>query len=100
MTVEPYVKSIPIVYPLTGIPGSSHSTRVQVKGVGHDPFSGQVMILFPIGLYPTLQLYCTVAPYCVSPSTSVAIALVTFGSLPQSTTAKKKNIKNDWLIDN
>ena len=73
---------------MTGDPGSSHSTMVQIKGVGHDPLSGQVMILFPVGIYPILQVYCTVAPYCVSPSTSLAIALVTLGSLPQSTTAK------------
>ena len=75
--------------PLTSGSGSPHSIMVRVKGIGHDPLSGQVMILFPIGLYPTLQLYCTVAPYCVSPSTSVAIALVAFATLPQSTTAKK-----------
>ena len=47
------------------------------------------MILFPIGIYPILQLYCTVAPYCVSPSNHVAIAFGTLGTLPQSTTAKE-----------
>ena len=61
---------------------------VHVKDVGHDPFSGQVMVLFPVGINPMLQLYCTIAPYCLSPSTSVAIALVTLGTLPHSTTAK------------
>ena len=76
---------------MTGAPGSLQSTKVQVKDVGHDPFSGHVIVLFPIGIYPILQLYCTVAPYCVSPPTSVGIALGTFGTLPQSTTAKGKN---------
>ena len=88
-----------IEYPLTGAPRSPHSTIVQVKGVGHNLLSGHFMVPLPLGLYPILQLYCTIAPYCVSPSTRVAIAFVTLGTLPQSTTAKgPKVIKINRLI--